>query len=618
MHNDNDMKKISMRAIILIMFTFSVFTTAAGENLIEQQAFFQDPSNLITIDQIQKQNFLAYDGLLNKGYSNSAYWVRLKVNRIGLNGHQVLRILPTFLDDIEVYQKLDGEWLKKVTGDQHAFNDREYQNTSFGVKISPGIEESYLYIRLKTTSTNMLSFELVDEKTFYGLEGRRDFAIGSYFGTALIIFIFVLLFYLKKTRYLLNEFGFFLLIEIGFILSLLGYTSRFIFPDNPNAANFATSLAVVLFVFAGGLFHRNFVKNEVPIKWIVSVLNACLLVSSILVLCIFFVDSVLNVLKINQIIALTLALLFGCIAGMYFFNKAVSKYVAIGYGLLSLSILSGILPNLGVIKAIDYTLYATSYTGLLSSLLISSLLIQRQNVKELAAVQMVNQLNLAKQEALFEKDLRERQNKFLTMLAHEMRTPLSVLKLTVTNFTGNRLSQHAERAVDDMNQIIERCMQLEKIENAKELLIKTDFDPIQIVGEIINQHVDSDRLNLTILNTIQTIYSDKTFFNIIISNLIENAVKYSPAKTMITISIDSITLNEKNYWRFSITNQVGKAGQPDNEMLFDKFYRNPKARKISGSGLGLFLVKSLTNTLNGQINYIPINKTVKFELCLPL
>lgn len=607
-----------MRAIILIIFTFSVFTTAAGEKLIEQQAFFQDPSNLITIDQIQKQNFIAYDGLLNKGYSNSAYWVRLKVNRIGLNGHQVLRILPTFLDDIEVYQKLDGEWSRKVTGDQHAFNDREYQNTSFGVKISPDIEDIYLYIRLKTTSTNMLSFELVDEKTFYGLEGRRDFAIGSYFGTALIIFIFVLLFYLKKTRYLLNEFGFFLLIEIGFILSLLGYTSRFIFPDKPNAANFVTSLAVVLFVFAGALFHRNFVKNEVPIKWIVSVLNACLLVSSILVLCIFFVDSVLTILKINQIIALTLALLFGCIAGTYFFNKAVSKYVAIGYGLLSLSIMSGILPNLGVIKAIDYTLYATSYTGLLSSLLISSLLIQRQNVKELAAVQMVNQLNLAKQEALFEKDLRERQNKFLTMLAHEMRTPLSVLKLTVTNFTGNRLSQHAERAVDDMNQIIERCMQLEKIENAKELLIKTDFDPIQIVGEIINQHVDSARLNLSILNNIQTIYSDKTFFNIIISNLIENAVKYSPAKTIITISIDNLRLDEKNYWRFSITNQVGKAGQPDKEMLFDKFYRNPKARKISGSGLGLFLVKSLTNTLNGQINYIPINKTVKFELCLPL
>lgn len=618
MDDDINMKNNFIIAIIFIIFIFSANTVLATENAITETAFFQDSSDQLTIKQIENQNFTPYKGLLNKGYSTSAFWIRLKVDSAALKDSLVLRILPTFLDDLEIYQKVDGNWTKKITGDQHAFNDREYQNTSFGVKMSKDLQDQYLYIRLKTTSTNMLSIELVDEKTFYSLEGRRDFAIGGYFGTTFIIFIFVLLFYLKKTRYLLNEFGLFLLIEIAFIMSLLGYTSRFIFPDKPSTANFFTSLTVVLFVFAGTLFHRNFVKNEVPVKWIILALNACLIVSSSLVLWICFTANILPILKINQLIGLILGILFGCIATAYFFNKAISKYVAIGYGLLSLSILSGILPNLGIIKAIDYTLYATSYTGLLSTLLITSLLIQRQNAKELAAMQMLNQLNLVKQEALFEKNLRERQNKFLTMLAHEMRTPLSVLKLVINSVASKKLGQHAERAVNDMNQIIERCMQMEKIENASELLTKTYFDPIQAANEIIQKHIDSACLNLTIVKSVTKIYSDKTFFNIVISNLIENAVKYSPAETMIDICIDTEIIDNKNYWKLVITNQVRKSGMPDPERLFEKFYRSPKARNISGSGLGLFLVKSLTNTLEGQVNYTPLDKSVRFELWLPV
>ena len=116
-------------------------------------------------------------------------------------------------------------------------------------------------------------------------------------------------------------------------------------------------------------------------------------------------------------------------------------------------------------------------------------------------MQMLNQLNLVKQEALFEKNLRERQNKFLTMLAHEMRTPLSVLKLVINSVASKKLGQHAERAVNDMNQIIERCMQMEKIENASELLTKTYFDPIQAANEIIQKHIDSACLNLTIVKS---------------------------------------------------------------------------------------------------------------------
>ena len=70
--------------------------------------------------------------------------------------------------------------------------------------------------------------------------------------------------------------------------------------------------------------------------------------------------------------------------------------------------------------------------------------------------------------------------------------------------------------------------------------------------------------------------------------------------------------------RLELNNLPGKAGWPDAAQVFDKYYRAPQAQRQSGTGLGLYLVKNLTQALGGEIAYEPDAAVVRFVLTLPL
>lgn len=70
--------------------------------------------------------------------------------------------------------------------------------------------------------------------------------------------------------------------------------------------------------------------------------------------------------------------------------------------------------------------------------------------------------------------------------------------------------------------------------------------------------------------------------------------------------------------RLELCNQPGQAGWPHPDCVFDKYYRSPQAQRQSGTGLGLYLVRSLTQALNGSIAYQPDDQWVRFVLTLPL
>jgi signal transduction histidine kinase len=53
-------------------------------------------------------------------------------------------------------------------------------------------------------------------------------------------------------------------------------------------------------------------------------------------------------------------------------------------------------------------------------------------------------------------------------------------------------------------------------------------------------------------------------------------------------------------------------------LIFDKYYRSPNARRRAGTGLGLYLVKSLIQVLNGSIDYVPSAQHLRFIVILPL
>ena len=66
-----------------------------------------------------------------------------------------------------------------------------------------------------------------------------------------------------------------------------------------------------------------------------------------------------------------------------------------------------------------------------------------------------------------------------------------------------------------------------------------------------------------------------------------------------------------------IENQIGPAGLPDPAQVFQKYYRNPRAKAEIGAGLGLYIVRGLVHLLTGKISYSPAKEYVIFKVALP-
>jgi signal transduction histidine kinase len=102
-----------------------------------------------------------------------------------------------------------------------------------------------------------------------------------------------------------------------------------------------------------------------------------------------------------------------------------------------------------------------------------------------------------------------------------------------------------------------------------------------------------------------------------LGNLIDNALKYSPKESLVEVLVSASNRENVQGIRFLVSNTIGSSGRPDEEKLFDKYYRAPRARNITGSGLGLFVARSFAVKLDGYLRCQIEDNQIRFELWMP-
>jgi signal transduction histidine kinase len=127
--------------------------------------------------------------------------------------------------------------------------------------------------------------------------------------------------------------------------------------------------------------------------------------------------------------------------------------------------------------------------------------------------------------------------------------------------------------------------------------------------------VSLNRLHFKLSERVLT-RSDSYILKIIFTNLIENALKYSPAESIIYVSMQ-VTDSPDNTISIQISNQLVQSNIPDLSLIFDRYYRSPLVKNISGTGLGLHLSQLLSIRLGGQLSAAIHEGTITFNLSLP-
>jgi two-component system phosphate regulon sensor histidine kinase PhoR len=216
----------------------------------------------------------------------------------------------------------------------------------------------------------------------------------------------------------------------------------------------------------------------------------------------------------------------------------------------------------------------------------------------------------------------------LTDISHEIKTPVSVIRAGSETLnsgaledkeTAKKFTQSIQDNAERLSEMIEDLLELEKIEFSGLVPNKKKMNVLQQINIIIDslQSLMFEK-NIQLNNSISSehvINTDKDSFRTILSNLIANAIKYSPNGS--TISLKS-SISETD-----ITIEIADEGygieKQNLNRVFDRFYRTDKARAhTKGTGLGLSLVKQLTNRLGGNVSVeSKINKGSKFFVRLP-
>jgi PAS domain S-box-containing protein len=222
-----------------------------------------------------------------------------------------------------------------------------------------------------------------------------------------------------------------------------------------------------------------------------------------------------------------------------------------------------------------------------------------------------------------------RKSKFIGMVSHELKTPLTALKAYIQmlnnwaikqkdHFTIGALSK-VEKQVKKMLNMINGLLNLSGAESGKIHLNKQDFLLNELISEVIEETqfiTSSDNIVVISGETIR-VHADREKIEQVIINLLNNAAKYGDKNSPIEISFKLI----ENWAQVSIEDR-GMGIEPKNiEKLFDPHYRveRKETENIPGFGIGLYLCAEIIKRHKGKIWVeSEIGKGSKFMFTLPL
>ena len=200
-------------------------------------------------------------------------------------------------------------------------------------------------------------------------------------------------------------------------------------------------------------------------------------------------------------------------------------------------------------------------------------------------------------------------NDFIANISHEMKTPLAIIMTYAKTLSNDDLTE-AEKAeyikslketCVRLNNLVTNILKLNKLENNKLQLDISRFNISDLLANQIlefEQMMDTKNINLECdIEDDLYICSEKSYLEIIFSNLISNAIKFSNNEGTIKISLHLI--NE--YYVITIEDNGCGMDKYTGAHIFDKFYQGETSHSKEGNGLGLALVKKVIDSIGGTI-----------------
>lgn len=217
------------------------------------------------------------------------------------------------------------------------------------------------------------------------------------------------------------------------------------------------------------------------------------------------------------------------------------------------------------------------------------------------------------------------QRNFLLSVSHELKTPIASMQLYLQTLKSRNpdeatRSEMINRALTDnhrLQKLVDKLLLATQLENSGLELYRQDIDLNLLVKNALKtiELIDGGKHQIKFDgDTKIEINADEMALETIIMNLLENAVKYAPEGTEIEVT----TKQNAADIQIQVTS-FGNIEPEEQKLIFTKFYRsgNETTRTTKGTGIGLFLVKSLVELHRGKVELITKVNLVCFKVILP-
>lgn len=661
--------RMLMRYSFLLIICLASFVRSYGQplhvddnfpyhNIGKSISYLEDKSGKLTLDVVKEiykaGKFTASDKeILDFGNSVSAFWLKMDyVNKS--RGRAFLVIDVPNVEHIDLYQDLQqGRLLHLRSGVLSPKTDGVVVTNNFVFDLnSPGPEVQSIYMRIKTNNVLLLPIKLATAETLISNGSGKTRFEAMYIGALITLFLFNLFLYLSFKDHIYFIYSIYVAaLFIYMILYIRGY--GYVFGQSFHTfINLYPHVFLSIACLASSFFSISFLdlnKRMPKVVYIYKALIACWLI--ILLISVFGYKGTISGI-VNYMLMGCSLFLWAVGFSSYFTGHKPALYYVLAWSFVCIPILWVTLTLSGVIAYRDYTFYLIPAGTTIELLLLSFALgdrfntIRKQNMRLVTTQKerlekLVQGRTLKLHESV--KMLREKtsklnetietleetnavKNKLFSIIAHDLRSPfnslLSIFSLKDMNLLTfedlKMLLNESRKSIDTIHNTLNNLLYWAKSQMDGTIVFPTSFNLMMLVNDLILVYQPLiERKSITILIEADedvVVYADENQIQLIMRNLIDNAIKFTPFRERITINMKKA----ERHINISVINPVDGTGRVNVASFNAGEIQTPAygTANEKGVGLGLHLCREYIVQNGGELAVDLDSDQVSFSFTL--
>jgi two-component system, sensor histidine kinase LadS len=584
-------------------------STSTHVNLGTRVQRWVDASRSATFEQAQKHHasgdFKLAPGSASAGFTLAAHWLRVEVApQATARSDWILNIGAPYLNDVQVWAPgLDGQWQQQQRGDRFSKEAPPFAARAHAVRLSlPPGQTSVIWVRVQTTSVMNVTLDLWQPESYAGDEAKNTLVYGSFVTLLLLTtLVFGCLGLGLKDRVLLAFAGYMSTLFVAHFCH--SGALLLMFPVRPWWASDMVVGFGALYVIPMANFlwievldmRRNFPRLGKAYKWTAW---AILLTPPL-----YATDhyAVLANLLFLMVIPIGLGNAYGATSLWLRRRDALNLIYVVAFLVALLGSFATVALLLGLLPRNALTVSAYPVSSALTALIMTVAMIMR-----MAGIQREKQL--AEQGIALAAAHADNQRRFVAMLTHEFRNPLTGID-RAANMLESMQDMSADQAtqrlggirtqVSRLNTLVDSFLLSEAMDHrgVTPQWQSTAVEPyLQDVKRSLGSEMQA-RVEVSASPAALQARLDVRLLSLALHNLLDNALRYAPESTKVGLAATMV----QNQLRIDVWD--AGPGLTDEELtqLGTPYYRASSAVGTQGTGLGYHFCRNLAQTLGGRI-----------------